>query len=140
MVDQAKDEESVDVAVPPIPPEQPKTRKSWSRAKRELTDEELASPAALKMLLDEVERLDVEKAELTAYRDRFHEADKSCAILREQKRGTLAADVVFTGAMSLGGVLLGLSASTTSPTAFWELLAVGVLMIATGIAAKVIRR
>jgi hypothetical protein len=80
LADQTKDEES-EVSVAAVVPAQPKTRRSWSQLKRDLTDEELTSPAAVKMLLDEVERLERENAELSGYRERFHEADKTSAIL-----------------------------------------------------------
>jgi hypothetical protein len=92
------------------------------------------------MLLDEVDRLDFENEELTGYVDRFHEADKTCAVLREQQKSNLASDIVFTAAISLGGVLLGLLSSVRDRASFWPLLGVGVLMVATGIAAKAIGR
>lgn len=139
MADQSRDQES-EVSVPAVVPAQPKTRQSWSQLKRDLTDEELASSAAVKMLLDEVERLDRENAELSGYRERFHEADKTSAVLREQQKTNLSADIVFTGAITLGGVLLGLLQSVSNPTTFRELLGLGVLMIVVGIAAKFIRR
>jgi hypothetical protein len=140
VVDEIKDRESAGVLVSAIPAERAKTRKSWSQLKRDLTDEELASPAAVKMLLDEVDRLDFENEELTGYVDRFHEADKTCAVLREQQKSNLASDIVFTAAISLGGVLLGLLSSVRDRASFWPLLGVGVLMVATGIAAKAIGR
>ena len=139
MVDQTKDQES-EGSVATVVLAQPKTRKSWSQLKRDLTDEELASSAAVKMLLDEVERLDRENTELSGYRERFHEADKTSAILREQQKTNLPADIEFTGAITLGGVLLGLLQSVPNPTTSCELLGLGVLMIAVGIAAKFIRR
>jgi hypothetical protein len=140
LVDQTKDQESAEVSVGVISPEPPKTRKSWSQLKRDLTDEELASSAAVKMLLDEVDRLDLENVELTGYRDRFHEADKTCAVLREQQKGNRAADIVFGAGISLGGVMLGLSQSAPNGTISWEFIALGMLTVAAGIAAKVIRR
>jgi hypothetical protein len=57
------------------------------------------------MLLDEVERLDRENTELSGFRERFHEADKTSAILKEQQKTNLSADIVSTGAITLGGVL-----------------------------------
>ncbi len=140
MVGETKDQESAVVPVPGTPVEQPKTRKSLSRTKRELTDEEFESAAVGKMLLDEIERLEGDNAELVAYRDRFHQADKDCAVLREQQKGSLATDLVFTAGMTLGGILLGLLQSIPSRTSFWEVLVVAVLMMATGLMAKFIRR
>jgi hypothetical protein len=139
MADQTKDEES-EVSVAAIVHAQPKTRRSWSQLKRDLTDEELASPAAVKMLLDEVERLERENAELFGYRERYHEADKTSAILREQQKTNLSADIVFTAAITLGGVLLGLLQSVSNPTTSRKLLGLGVLMVVVGVAAKFIRR
>jgi hypothetical protein len=92
------------------------------------------------MLLDEVERLERENAELFGYRERYHEADKTSAILREQQKTNLSADIVFTAAITLGGVLLGLLQSVSNPTTSRELLGLGVLMVVVGIAAKFIRR
>jgi hypothetical protein len=92
------------------------------------------------MLLDEVERLERENAELFGYRERYHEADKTSAILREQQKTNLSADIVFTAAITLGGVLLGLLQSVSNPTTLRELLGLGVLMVVVGIAAKFIRR
>jgi hypothetical protein len=135
-----KDQESTEISVSVTQPEPPKTRKSWSGLKRDLTDTELASSAAVKMLLDEVDRLDLENAELTGYRDRFHDADKTCAVLKEQQKSNLAADIVFGAGISLGGVMLGLSQSAPNGTTSWEFIALGILTVAVGIAAKVIRR
>jgi hypothetical protein len=138
--DQSKDQESAEVSLPAIPAAQPKRRRSWSGARRDLTEDELTSPAAVKLLLDEVDRLDLENGELVVYRDRFHESDKACAVLREQQKRDLATDIVFTAAISLGGVLLGLLPSIQNRAAFWGLLCIGILMAITGIAAKFVRR
>ena len=53
------------VAKPGVPlPSVPKGRQSLSKVRRELSDEELTSPAVQKMLIEEVERLELECAEL----------------------------------------------------------------------------
>jgi hypothetical protein len=138
--DQTKDQESPEVSLPAISPAQPKRRRSWSGARRDLTEEELASSAAVKLLLDEVDRLDLENGELTMYRERFYESDKACAVLREQQKRGLATDIVFTAAISLGGVLLGLLPSIRNRAIFWGILGISILMVITGIAAKFVRR
>jgi hypothetical protein len=139
LVDQTEDQESPEISLTATPAEQPKRRRSWLGARHDLTEQELASPAAVKLLLDEVDRLDLENGELAVYRERFHETDKACAVLTEQQKGNLAADIVSTAAISLGGVLLRLLPSMQD-RAFWELLGVGVLIAAAGIAAKIVRR
>jgi hypothetical protein len=69
-----------------------------------------------------VDRLDLENGELIMYRDRFYESDKACAILREQQKRGLATDIVYTAAISLGGVLLGLLPSIRNRAVFSGIL------------------
>jgi hypothetical protein len=97
-----KDQESVPTTLTSVSTvEEPKTRKAFSQAKRLLTDEELAAPAAQKMLLDELDRLEAEKAELVQYRARFYEVDRECAVLRENQKGNLASDLLSLAGMTL---------------------------------------
>src|ERR1043166_5032236 len=81
----------------------PKGRQSLSRLRRELSDEELASPAVQRLLVEELETLEKEKAELLGYRDRFHAADKEVAILQEQKARSLAGEIISTACLDVGG-------------------------------------
>jgi hypothetical protein len=70
-----KDQESVGFLFTLAQPDQPKVRRALSRTRRELTEEEFAAPVVLQMLLDDVDRLESEKAEIVQFRSRFHEAD-----------------------------------------------------------------
>lgn len=94
----------------------------------------------MKVLPDELDRLDLENRELVVYRDRFYETDKISAVLTSQLKANLTADILSTAAISLGGVLLGSLPSVQAPPAFWVMLGVGVLIAATGIAAKIVKR
>ncbi len=56
-------------------------RKSFSKLRRELSDDELSSPAVQRMLIDEIERLDADRVELISFRGKFHDSDKKVAVL-----------------------------------------------------------
>lgn len=59
-------------------------RKPLRNVPRELSEEELTAPGALRMLLGQVDRLEEENARLRGITERFHESDKAAAVLREQ--------------------------------------------------------
>ena len=59
-----------------------KGRQALSKVRRELSEEEMSSPAVQRMLLDELERLEMEASELREFKDKFHTTDKDAAVLR----------------------------------------------------------
>jgi hypothetical protein len=118
----------------------PKRRPALSKAKRELTDSELKSPAVNKLLMDDLDRLEQERSELADYRERFHETDKQLGITREKLKKTIAAEVVATGCLVVGGAALGYVPTvwTQQPTGYIS-LAFGVMLLIAGIVAKVVK-
>ncbi len=123
------------------PVEQPKTRQAFARTRRELSEDEMNSPGVQRMLLDDIDRLEREKADLSEYRRRFHETDKECTELRTKRRRGLAADTVFGGCMALGGVILGNLANLQArPDLLWLSGIVGGALLLLGIVAKAIDR
>lgn len=114
-------------------------RRSLSRLRREMTDEELSQPAVQKMMMDELDRLDRERDDLLPYRDRFAEADKQCAILAEKLKPKVAADVFFGSCTTIGSIMVGLAPSAWSVGIVgYASLGLGVALVGAGIAAKVI--
>jgi hypothetical protein len=115
-------------------------RKSFAKLRRELTDEELASPAVQRMLLDEIERLDSERSELGSLRTRFHETDKRAAVLEERFKGKISLEIVHVGCMTVGAAALGYAPSIwqSQPTA-WMAVVFGGLLIVAGLAAKAVK-
>ena len=120
----------------------PKTRQSFSKVRRELSDEELAAPAVQKMLIDEIERLERENDELSVFRERFHTADKRASLLEEKGRKSLSGEVSFAVALTIGAGAITHAISlleTSAPTA-WLLIAFGIILIVGGIASRVVQR
>ena len=134
----------------PSPPKGPRALRNISR---ELTEEDLAnpSPAVQKLLLNEIDRLEVVNEEHKHYMELFHEADKEVAVLKQkadkevavlkqQSRTALALDTIaFGGCLTVGALLLGMAPGLWSHQPFgWIVVVVGGVTLGIGIAAKVV--
>lgn len=121
-------------------PPSPKGRQSFSKVRRELTEEELSSPVAQRILLDELDRLDNEAMELRSFQERFHAADKRAGILDEKLKRHTALEIISSGALVAGALALGYAPKVwdTGPTGP-ILIVIGVVLIASGIWAKAVR-
>ena len=118
-----------------------KHRTLFSRVTRRLTEEELLTPAGLRFLLDESERLHTEAAELQKFRDRYYQAEKARAILEQKLRVSLAQDVTFGLCLSVGTLLWGVAPSIWGTPPFGlVLMLVGATLILCGIIAKALQR
>ena len=118
---------------------QAKGRKAFSSARRSLTEKEVSSPAIALILIEDIERLEEEKADLVDYRDRFHSLDKEHAVLRAKSEINLGMEIVFGVAISLGFGAIGYAPSIWSTGAAGPVIAIiGGIMVVVGIAAKVV--
>jgi hypothetical protein len=126
-------------ASPSLTPEN-KTGRALSRLKRELTDEELASPGALKMILEEIERQREENIALQSYRDKFYESDKQRAVMGEKIKSRLSVEIISTACLAIGAAAIGYAPAVwkAQPSGWIALAFGGVLMIA-GIVSKAIK-
>jgi len=107
--------------------------------RREMTDEELGNSGVQKVLMDDLDRLEAENADLRRYMDRFHEADKENAVLKEKNKYNLASDIAFGGFMTIGASAIGYSpvlapVPHASEIALW----IGVILLIAGIVSKAI--
>ena len=118
-----------------------KGRKAFGKVKREITEKDLQNPAIQKMLLDELDRLETESEEYKQYKERYHKADKRVAVLEEKSKGTLAIDILSGACLTIGAASLGYTKILweNQPSGYIALVVGGVL-IAAGIAAKVVKR
>jgi hypothetical protein len=119
-----------------------KGRKAFRNVRRELSDDELSSPAVQRLLIDEIERLEKENGELKIFRDDYHQADKNLGIMAEKSKIVIAQDVIFGVCLSVGSGLIGLVPSV------WEtgkyvgpmMLVFGGVLIIGGIGTKLLRK
>ena len=116
-------------------------RRSFSNLRRELTDEELASPSVQRMLLDEIERLDGECGALCSIRDKFHISDKRVGVLEERFKSKVSFEIIHVTCFLISGSSLGYAASNwgTQPAVSYCALFVGGVLAIAGIAAKVVK-
>ena len=116
-------------------------RQALRDLRRQLTDEELASPGVQKLLLDDLQRADSECDLLSGYVTRFHDADKRAAVLDERLRTQTALEVAFGVGVGLGGAIMGLAPGLwTTPPYGTLAFAVGLLLMLGAIVARVIKR
>ncbi len=124
-----------------IPIKRLKGRRAFTNVRRELSDEELSSPAVQRMLIDDIERLEKENFDLLEYQEKFHEADKKAAILEEKLKASVTQEIAFGVCLTLGAASLAYAPSvwTNQPTG-WIAIAFGAFLIIGGIASKVVKR
>lgn len=125
-------EDTRDGSAPPMP----KGKQAFQNVNRELSDDDLTNPAVGKVLLNEKDRLEIENDELGDYQDRFYEADKKVAVLKEKNKRHLATEITSVGCIAMGGVLLGHGMSEPSG---W-IIGCGALVFIIGIVAKAVKR
>jgi hypothetical protein len=144
MVDYDKREQAPEdhpsVAPAPAPKVLAKHRQSLSKSRRELTEEELAQSGVRLMLLDEVDRLESEVSDLTKFRDQFHAADKRLATLEAERKRHHALEILYGACLSLGVGMLMLAPTLPAGAIRSTTIAVGAILVACGISAKVVQR
>lgn len=119
-----------------------KERHAFAKVRRELTDEDLASPAILRILLDDIDRLDAENTELKDFREGFYRVTTDLGIEKERGRKEIAAEVISATCFTLSGAVLGFvpllwkAGEVTGPVA----LGIGLILFGAAIVAKAVRR
>lgn len=116
-------------------------RRSFSNLRRELTDDELTSAAVQRMLLDELDRLDRECADLSIIRDQFHTCDKRVGVLEERFKTKVSLEIMHVTCFLISGSSLGYAASNwaAQPTVSLLALILGGVLAVAGVVAKVVK-
>lgn len=105
-------------------------RLALSELRRTLTEEELKNPGAIKLILDELERVDNDCEILKGYVDRFHDADKQAAVLKERQKSITSIEIAYGFGMALGGVIIGLAPTFgTKESQTQVIIAVGIGLV-----------
>ncbi|MDQ2975980.1 MAG: hypothetical protein M3R69_11300 [Acidobacteriota bacterium] len=118
-----------------------KERRSFSKLRRELSDDELLSPAIQRMLLDEIERLDKQVSGLENYRKGFYESDKRAAVLEQKVNRSLSSELIFGVCLCVGAASLGYAPAVwkSQPSGYLA-IAFGVILIIGGTLSRLMRR
>jgi hypothetical protein len=115
-----------------------RTRRSFAKLRRELTDDELSSSAVQRLLLDELDRLEREVDNLTSYREQYYTAEKERAVLVQKVNQSTANEILFAVTLTVGSAALGYAPSVwdSQPSGYMALI-FGVVLIVGGIIARV---
>lgn len=111
---------------------------AYQELKRDLSEDELTSPGALKLMLNDLDRLNDEVAKTSPYKDLFHEKDKEVAVLEGKLIKNTNNEILYSVAITIGSALLGVC------PAIWEKsiiygplsLAFGAVLILFGFISK----
>jgi len=95
----------------------------------ELTEQELDSPGARKLILDMLDRSERENTVLKAKVDSYKEVEKNAAILETEVRSLERLNLLRTTVNSIGGVILGMSLSLTQDIQRYIAIALGAALI-----------
>lgn len=135
-VDAEQEVQRAEGAAPP-----PKRYRALSRLRRELSEEELSSPGAVRLVLGDLDRAEEQLVELSGYRDRFYAAEKQEAILEERLKTKIAAEIIFGAALTVGAALIGLSPGLWGNGAYGPILVIlGAVLILGGVASRLFIR
>lgn len=144
MTEDAEDIES-DEDIEPDPDESlsytKSSRKVYSKLATNLTDDELNSPGVQKMLLAEISRLESTVSYSDRFKEKFHKADKDRAILEEKEKKFVFTEVLYSGCLTIGSLIIGLTPSIKSDVFPPIILGViGAILVLTAFIAKVVKK
>ena len=101
---------------------------------REVTEEELSKPGALRLLLDDLERVKSELYFTKKLADKYTAASTEVAVLKERINSLTSFSLLPTIVLPLGGLLLGLGGHMAlggNHSVGWLLILVGALLFGT---------
>lgn len=117
---------------------------AFSKLNRELQDEDLNNRGTQRLLLNELDKYEMCKTQLEEYREKFHSADKTNAVLSARLSSSTAFEITNSCMITIGSILIGLTPSILEggKTYYltWIILAVGLIALSGGIISKIVIR
>lgn len=118
-----------------------KSRSALTNIRREMSDEELSSPGALKLLVDRLDRAESQVTRLAEFQEKYYESDKEVAVLKERVKKKNSYEVLYSASLALGAVFIGLAPSAWKTQPYGVLsLVTGVCLIILAVISKVVRK
>lgn len=119
------------------PTEGKKSRSALSKLRRDLSEDEISSPGALKLLLDKLDQLEIQVSELEDYRDKFYTADKNVAVLETRITKNTGFEILYGFSLSTGAIFCGLAPTAWKSQPFgWLSLLLGISLMGGAILFK----
>lgn len=111
----------------------------YANVRRELSEDELMSPAVQRLLLNDHDRMERECERLKSYEEEFHKCDKKVAVLEEKLKKSAASEILYTCCVSIGSILAGISGIYWSNKG-WILLCIGVALVIGSVIYKIVKK
>lgn len=118
-----------------------KGRQAFNKITRELTDKELSNAAVQRLLLDELDRLEIENEEKKEIQLKFHETDKKVSLLEQKNKVNIGFEILSSASLTIGAAALGYAPMLWQhqPSGYITLVFGGVLIV-VGVVAKVLKQ
>ncbi|MBU0914151.1 MAG: hypothetical protein KKF22_16585 [Gammaproteobacteria bacterium] len=111
----------------------------YAGIKRQISEEDLQSPAVQRILLGEVDKLERKVGYLEMFIDRYHISDKKAAILEEKLKSVRADEVLYGLCLTIGSAIIGLSSMVWSIGYGGIVIVIGSVLLLGGLISKVIK-
>ncbi len=111
----------------------------YAKVQRLLSEEDMASPAVQKLLLNENDRMTRELGKLHLMEEKYHARDKEAAIFEEKLKKSSGAEILYTLCTSGGAALVGFSKAFWDNNG-WVLLVMGFVFVICGLVFKFVKR
>lgn len=112
----------------------------YSNLTRQLTEDDLNSPGAQRLILAELDKYDECKKDLNYYKEQYHRKDKENAVYRQLVTSTRAFDIIYSTLLAIGPALLGLSTyffTNKDVLGGIIMICIGVICLIAGICTKI---
>ena len=112
----------------------------YSKLRRELSDDDMNSPAVQKLLLGEIDRLESKVLDLEIFQKRFYEIDKEKAVLSEKLKVSIRHEVLYGFGLAIGSGMLSIASMIHAQKYMYIAVGLGLILIIGSILSKVIGR
>jgi hypothetical protein len=114
--------------------------KPYSKLRRELTDEDLSNPAVQKLLISEIDKLEIRVSDLGIIESKYYQSDKDKAVLEEKLKTINSLEVLYSFCLAIGSGLIGLASLFEIEKKGWIFLVSGGILIIGGILSKLVKK
>ena len=108
---------------------------------RSLTEDELSSTGARKLIIDRLDKAEMDVVQLREYEAKYHDSDKKVAILTEKVRQVNSFEILYGACLVFGSIFAGLSQTVWDKQPYgWLSLLFGIGLVIVAVFTKGVRR
>ena len=111
----------------------------FSGIRREISEEDLASPAVQRILLSELDKLQSKVDALEIIESKFYNSDKKAAVLEEKLNAVNSKEVMYSLCLSIGSAVIGFSSLIWDTGYGWFPVAFGSALLVGAIISRVFK-